>query len=670
MRLLVLLSLLFFPVTAQSQNSDSWSFDGQKAQICGGSSAACITLVCEADGGIALQSIAPYWRFLTGPIAVTIPGQNGFTITRPGPSNIINVTLDDALGRQIQGWLRAGSVLQIRSGNLSVQYTLAGSSAAIASLTDYCAAQGTSQDTEPQEASSSVPPDPFGGEYLRLPNEATLEHAIGEIIEGEAVVYRDTDLPGGDIRNGLTDPSLRNMTVRQCEALCLADRACRSWTHNSNGDVCFLKDDSPRPAPFRGATSGWVEGSWLPVLPPPTRGPGLVIDPDAAPRPDEPLEVYQARLRDLAVPLGRSCEAERRDLDEQLARFRWFKSRGRAAGEAVQFDWSGNDLIDRIPVWAMLATDAPVRFEGNGFFALGPDAPNPFGIDPGLGQTRALVALFSRGAGATGAIGLVPLEAGQMQVDMRLVAYLRACQETVVLSEDSISLNVAPALPQLVLTDVAGAAAFTHAVDVPQFDRRVEFNGTRFRILTGAGTEILARSGQGLSLSPTGRFVAVEVGSEVNTIRVMDIIDIVDGHIVSSLETELLAWLLNDSYVLTTVAPFGRVSLASTFGARVEFAGNVTGPACCRMFDGEGAFSQFLSLSLENASINLSGDYGHRLASLQSSGYESEEDTGSANASWSLFSEDLEIVVGSSLGPVGPVAQLEEGLTYPPKIGH
>ncbi|MGO8019897.1 hypothetical protein AB9E19_33750, partial [Rhizobium leguminosarum] len=64
--------------------------------------------------------------------------------------------------------------------------------------------------------------------------------------------------------------------------------------------------------------------------------------------------------------------------------------------------------------------EQPVRFKVKGHVALCPAAPNPFVIKTVLGKTRAMVALATRGAAASGSVSTIPLQAGPLnQTGMR-----------------------------------------------------------------------------------------------------------------------------------------------------------------------------------------------------------------------------------------------------------
>lgn len=69
-------------------------------------------------------------------------------------------------------------------------------------------------------------------------------------------ILADTDLSGGDIRLPWKDPALRGLSLAQCQAICTAEPACRAFTYNPKGRMCFIKGDGFSEKRFAGAASG------------------------------------------------------------------------------------------------------------------------------------------------------------------------------------------------------------------------------------------------------------------------------------------------------------------------------------------------------------------------------------------------------------------------------
>ena len=64
------------------------------------------------------------------------------------------------------------------------------------------------------------------------------------------------DLPNGDYRSGMNDPSLRGISMGACQQQCAVEARCQAFTYNANVSVCILKNAVRQSAPFAGAISG------------------------------------------------------------------------------------------------------------------------------------------------------------------------------------------------------------------------------------------------------------------------------------------------------------------------------------------------------------------------------------------------------------------------------
>ncbi len=559
---------------------------------------------------------------------MTMGRSGSFTLTRSSASDALIVGLNDPVGREIVSAMRQGSEMMIGDGRRGYLFSLRGSSDALSQLDGHCRMQAfrTAGGTA-SPGSASLPPDPFNGRYQRFTDEATMTFPDPGDPFDVFRRYNDTDVPGFDLRSGLTDPLLAGISERQCAALCQLTEDCTIYTWNGrDGNICFLKSGANGATRYRGAVSGELTEAVRRLPPPPTRGPGPMVDESVAWRPDDTPETHAARVRAAAAPLGRTCEAERADLQQLAERITLDAGTGLGrVGQPIVFSYRGNDLIERIPVWVMAETPAPVRFKGEGFFALGPEAPTPFGIKAGRGQSRAMVALWARGAGHAGKIDMMPLLAGPTPVRLSVVAYLRACQEEVVLKQVDRVVEVTPAPPRLVVGTPASRADFTHTINVPKFDRRIELNETRFRITARDGTEIVERAGEDLDLSSTLRFVAVNHDGE------REVVDIVDGQTVARAPAWQTAWAPGDSWFLTTTSPYGGMHVRSPFDNKVALDVGMTGPSCCGAFDvsdlpDRTVFGD-IRIDLENAVLSIVGHEVGRSFPMQAPNYQGDATT-------------------------------------------
>ena len=86
-----------------------------------------------------------------------------------------------------------------------------------------------------------------------LPATATIATAQGEHSgERSIVTVDDGDYYGHDYK------TLKDVTLKACEAACLSDSSCKAFTYNGNAGWCFLKSDVGRLDSFAGATAGKV----------------------------------------------------------------------------------------------------------------------------------------------------------------------------------------------------------------------------------------------------------------------------------------------------------------------------------------------------------------------------------------------------------------------------
>lgn len=519
-----------------------------------------------------------------------------------------------------------------------------------------------SQDCTAMMASQLRGIDTFNGRYERLSDEATMNITPGS---GELDIrtYKDSDLVATDLRSGLTDPFLRNMSDDQCEQLCKLTKDCWAYTHNKN--TCILKSQAQRVISHRGATSATITGTLYRLPPPPTQGRGTIIDRNTFWRPSDTHDTWLQRLRGAAVSQGGNCQQETNIVKQAISGMTFdIAADSSVVGQPIRVQYKNMALSQRIPSWLILSSETPARFSGSGFFALTPDAKNPFGLSPGLGRDRALVALAARGAGTDGQIDVVPLRAGQTTVAAQIGVYLRACQNEVVFDLGKIAVETAAAQPRIVLNTPAGRSTFRHLVHIPKFKRAAFVTPRRFLLVDEAdGTEILQQSGNQFHLSPTQRFIAV-----LNN-QAWEIYDVIDGAQVARLRngevgrSELL-WAHGDSFAVTTMAPWGEVNIASTLWDGFKIERQVTGPSCC---PAQPRVTR-IGIDLENAATTIWGKFGFHVGALQNSSFAVSENDGSAYASSQSGHMATHQMAFNAIGPVAPVSfdssfQVAGGLT-------
>ncbi|MEC9342756.1 MAG: hypothetical protein VYD64_02805, partial [Pseudomonadota bacterium] len=163
-------------------------------------------------------------------------------------------------------------------------------------------------------------------------------------------------------------------------------------------------------------------------------------------RADDTEESHVARIRSSAVSFGGACEEEQAVIERLQRDIQVTVDRDEMrAGEFVTVNWTGNTLSELIPVYLMLATDAPVRFRGDGFYALLPDAIAPFGIETFKDKTRAIVPLYGKGAPKQGRIEIEGILAGRVPLQTSVIGWQRKCQAEIAAVASLGDVKVKPA---------------------------------------------------------------------------------------------------------------------------------------------------------------------------------------------------------------------------------
>ncbi len=638
---MVLLVIASGTSSAAAQNADRWTrldpAKGLGVGVCSTSDRqTCIYVRCGAGRGLEF-TVRSSTRILSNQNSVKIEvDQSQMHELAWGASELGSVMIDAPSEFRLLNALQSGNTATLVTRGKSYPLSLRGSSKSIDYAIKNCSALA-------ERSRSGV--SSFGDAFERRADEATMSFPP-EKTDWSYKRYKNTDFWGGDIRHGIDDALLRAMTVGECEALCSITKGCVAYTHNGNENVCFLKSGVEKVKSFQKATSGELIGERYNLPPPPTNGPGLVLDPNLSWRDGDTREGWYRRLRDASRPLGASCDAERTVVQELAENIQFsLKKDVNKIGDFATVHWTGNNLIDRVPVWIILSSKDPVRFSGEGSFALGPGAPNPFNVEYKNNTTRNVVALFSRGAGESGEVDIYPLLAGASELNFAVVAYLRRCEDEVAIAKGATSFDLEPNDPEIVLNSEVGLAALTNRVKIPEFDREILFDENRFLIRSmDQQTEILVAAGSELSISPTHRFVVVK------HLGKFQFFDIYDGKIVGEQTYGDLFWFLNDTFVMSTTAPWGQVNLMSLFGDGTSVNRLETGPSCCAA-DGHTR----VGIDIENAMVTV-WKGGHHVGSLQNSRYYLSSDNGRSfgdEGHTARYAKMLE-----SAGPVSPISMV------------
>jgi hypothetical protein len=355
-------------------------------------------------------------------------------------------------------------------------------------------------------------------------------------------IFKDSDFPGGDIRSGLVDPALRDLSLGQCQAICDQDVDCQSFTYNMPKQVCFLKDGSAKPEVFAGATSA------VKIAPLPDTS---VVDglptADLEWRDEDTETTFVKRIVEASQSFGAACKAERVELARLATELEAaIPDDPMKAGESVEVVWRRPASTISSPSWLMVSANRPVRFMGSGFYSLTPNAIAPFGISAHDDLTRAFVSLRGDDAPYSGSIEVVALEAGELTITVNVVGYVRRCLEEFSSATLERSLQVVVS-PQAIFTvrDLFSFERPKTVIASPDGRTITEVFEGRIRLQVADRSAVLAdRVGDEPRYSPTGRFLVVSNPDGG------DLIDTVDGTFIKTLMSSSVAWENSDSFAI------------------------------------------------------------------------------------------------------------------------
>lgn len=317
---------------------------------------------------------------------------------------------------------------------------------------------------------------------------------------------------------------------------------------------------------------------------------------------------YVKRMREAATSLGGDCEADKQALAASAASLQLDVEPTGTAGEPLMVQWVASTPSTNVPTWLVVSVTGPVRFTGDGFYALMPGAIAPFGLPAGNDQTRALVALFGADARTRGSFGVVPLRAGPMHVSASVAGFVRRC------GEEFTQVSVTKSVSVAVSTDAVFSVRDPFSFDEP---RRVVaspdsvtsvqvFDGSYRLIDKSSGAVLVDREGRDPRFSPTGRFVVA------TTSEGYELLDAVDGTVLASGAAGDIAWENADSFMVIAAPTSGAVTVRN---APIE--GRAFDAALdCSMCAGMGTR---LNIDLENDLLLRIGGQGYALARLDGS---------------------------------------------------
>ncbi len=308
------------------------------------------------------------------------------------------------------------------------------------------------------------------------------------------------------------------------------------------------------------------------------------------------------RYRDTALD-PKYCDA----IGQEMARIApghsiEFDGGERKAGEPVPVGWTRQEAGARLPSYLVLAFDGPVRFRGDGFYALAPGGNMPFGLQFGAGKTRAVIPLQQSGIETSGSFSFVPLRAGELTVDLALVT-ATGCKP-VIENEESRTLTIVPGKPVVQVADPFDVSKPDEVLRSPAGGRAIEIFADHWRLVDETtGLTIAERAGRDPRFSPGGRFVTA-IGEST-----IELVDTVDGAVVSSMDAfdsgfvGQIGWLDGDSFVVLGSGSMGGLALYSTLVENRLFVSSLPSCNACSAL-----FHSALLLDLENNVVRV-GDY-------------------------------------------------------------
>lgn len=275
-------------------------------------------------------------------------------------------------------------------------------------------------------------------------------------------------------------------------------------------------------------------------------------------------------------PLGKEkCEMVRTDLNTMANGTKvQFERVSGQAGSEFQLSWSFTPQQRRHPMYLMITFDQPVRFSGEGFYVLMPNARAPFGHTHASDKTRVVIPLYVNGGKTARSIVVIPILAGNLGSDATIVTPT-GCGDLVAPVMAPTNITVAPGKPTIEIAEEAPSSVAQQTILSPNGDRLIEVTGDNtFRLVGSAtGQTIISLPGKQPRFSPTGRFITAITEGRV-VLR-----DAVDGAQMNSFNTTF-SWDNKDSFILDSwdgvggidvrfPAVFGNSGGEFTLGCRV-----------------------------------------------------------------------------------------------------
>jgi len=255
-------------------------------------------------------------------------------------------------------------------------------------------------------------------------------------------------------------------------------------------------------------------------------------------------------------------------------------------GDAIAFRWQVESRVNtdcKTPLYLVFTTPERVRFEGDGFFALAPNAPGPFNVQYRKDETRVFVPLHIGDVSRTGNLSVKLYEVGVQNISWSVVEvpqwvprplnvshYDGMSVVTASQAEANHRVNVEPGIPEIVVQDRYSTGAPTRTVFSNSGDYEMQVFETFYRVIElETGELIVQRPGQSPNFSTGSRYVFATLKSST----VAELYDLYARRVVHVLDVEkegrdgsdidALAWGANDSFVIVAgdsgVAKFSNI---------------------------------------------------------------------------------------------------------------
>ncbi|MFN3547656.1 MAG: hypothetical protein ACK4U0_09205, partial [Mesorhizobium sp.] len=254
--------------------------------------------------------------------------------------------------------------------------------------------------------------------------------------------------------------------------------------------------------------------------------------------------------------------------------------------------------------YLVLAMPREVRFSGNGFMALEPGAPAPFGLDFAQDRMRVFIPLHDADHGA-GQLDILPYVTNGFTLDWALAyvpVFLKWAGEPVVAAGEPMALELAPGRPRIVVQDPFDVEKPIETILSNDGRFLLEVRADSFRVLN-ARTGALVHAGPGYepNFSPGSRYVhavgqAIELEEGYSHLRSdLVVIDLYAERPVLRIDggggsrsgfVHALHWAWNDSLLFVGHVGAGAVTFRQMLHDDREPVANAHGCGACTFENG------------------------------------------------------------------------------------